>query len=141
MADKDFVPADRQWRTEEIDPHAIACALRGELKQSRDADSLWHINMYYERTKEELPIYILKLHPEKRQVILDIPCPPWRGHKAHRVGVKLTDIIDMLFIEYTNPDTGSKETDICFCGWSRVGERANSIIVSSGGHRKGGEAD
>ena len=139
MADKDFVSVDRQWITIEIDPHAIAHALRGELKESNDHDSKWHINMYYGSPRESGPVYVLKLHPEQRKVLLDIPGPLWRGHKTYFAGMKLRDILDVEFAEFTNPYTGIKETDVHFNGTSSSGMRANSIIVSSAGFRIGGD--
>jgi len=141
MAGNDFVPIDRQWRTEEIDPRAIAHALRGELTESHDLDSLWHINLYYGRAREEGPVFVLKLHPELRKVFLCMPSVRWRGHKTYLASVKLRNIFDIGFAEFTNPDAGNKETDVLFYSSGTSGARANNILVSSMGHRIGGDED
>lgn len=141
MPEKDFVTVDRDWTMEEIDPQAIAHALRGEFTESHDADSLWHISMYYGLSKKEHPVYVLKLHPEKRKVLIDIPGPRWREHRTYYTYMKLRDVYDVEFVEWTNPETKQIETDIIFSGTTPSGTRASTIHVSSTLFHVGGEEE
>lgn len=122
---------ERQWTTKEINPTEIAEVLRGILTPAQDSDSKWNISLLY---GNETPLFILKLHPEKRNIFLTIPAPPWRGNQCYYCTTKFVNIEDLQFIQYRNLDTDILETDILI----RVrnnGMIDAAMIISSFGHR------
>lgn len=122
---------ERQWITKEINPTEIAQALRGTLVPAKDADSKWNILLSYGK---EVPLFILKLDPEKRSIFLAIPAPAWRNHETYYYTAKFVNIEDLQFVQYRNPDTDTLETDIAI----RVrnsGIIDAEMIISSWAHR------